>query len=311
MAAINKNWIEPEAQPSITKEPLKVQGRSKIFAAFMASKGAPYPGTKKSKESKDVGRVQNALNAASTPFFLQSAVDAMRGYKAGGDAREVVQRPFQRNVDDYIANCVRRQYIAKQNASGVFGPSCTEGTVRGAAEDSRVAALAARFRRRQRPSAVSFADLFETRRRATVLAGGCNYEEMLVRRYADSALATVVGSSETIGACSRYIAPESVEEKYMAKCVERAASARSAASGVYTVMCCDGTTKGAAETKRVASLATAYRQKWRSGLAKEAYKYNVAKFARVNYSNMCSYEDALFEKYPAVAASMRPDYARY
>lgn len=308
-----KNWVTPEpVSDTPPRAPLTVEGRSKIFSAFMATKTAPYPGTPGGAPRKDFGRTQNALNAASSPFFRIAAVEAMRGYGKGGDAREVVQPTrFTRRVDDYIADCARRQYIAKQNSSGVYSQSCTEGNVRGAAEESRVAALAARFRRRQRSSAASFADLFETRRRATALANGCNYEESLVRQYADAALATVVGSSEAIGACARYAAPESVAERYMADCVARAASARATRFGVYNVMCCDGTTKGAAEAKRVSTLATQYRQKQKSKVAKEGQKYEVAKYGMNNYGNMCSYENGLFKAYPAAAATMRPDFARY
>lgn len=224
----------------------------------------------------------------------------------GNDARSVFPQ-----ADNYVAECARRQYIAVQNGSGVYSPACIEGTFAGAAEDSRVASLAAAFRRRQVNGVRAFADYFETRRLATALVNGCNYEESLVGRFPAAAAAIVLGISERDGTCVRYASPKSKAEEYMAASVQRAASARATPLGVYNVMCNDGTTKGAAEAKRVAGLATKYRNGFMSVLVKEQRRFNQSKFARSYFSNQCNYEDGLFSLYPAVAGSMRPDTARY
>lgn len=221
------------------------------------------------------------------------------------NARTVTVDFAAREADDYIATCAQRQYIAAQNGySGVYSPSCTEGTVFGAAEASRVASLSAQFRRRQESGVASFAKLFETRRLAFSMVNSCNYEEKLIGKFPESARMTIVGTAEKFGICSRYASPASVAEKYMVECVERAKSADKCPGGVYTPACQDATVKFAAEDARVASLATAYRVNTLGPLAKEQKRYDQSKFARDLYSNGCNYEDELFTKFPATAAGM-------
>lgn len=307
-----KNWVGLNATAS-PKEPGVPEGRSKIFFNFMQSKNKSDFGGPPKETSIAPPDVAATLALASTPFFRLYANSLKAGYKSGGDARKKImdKRGFEIKVDDYIASCAKKQYIMAQNSSGVFSPSCTEGTVRGAAEDARVAALANDFRRRQISGAASFTDYYEVRKLAFALAQGCNYEESLINRFPFAARATVIGNMEKVGACNRYATPKSAEEKYMAMCVERASSARSTPYGEYCGTCSDGTVKGAAETKRVAGLATKYRMGMYSASAKEQMKYDQSKFARNYFSGGCSYENDLFTKYPATAASMRPSYARY
>ena len=308
-----KQWVtaEPEPEPApAPKEPGVPEGRSSIFFNFMQSKSTrDFGGKTKQAESK--GAIQDTLNAASTPFFLGYAKEYQNGYGSGGDARVKLHKPFMRRVDDYLAQCSQRQYIAAQNSSGVYSPTCTESTVTGGAEQARVASLAASFRRRQVVGPQSFTDYYETRRFATALANGCNYEESLIRRFPAAASMTILGTTEKEGACVRYAAPSSKAESYMLQCVERAASARATPNGVYNILCSDGTTKGAAESKRVAGLATKYRNGFLNPLAKLQIKYNQIKFARDYFSHGCSYENNLFNNYSAVAAGMRPQTARY
>lgn len=304
-----KQWITPEAKPE-PREPGVPTGRSSIFFNFMKSKtvrdfGGP------TKELKSKGTVQDTLNVASTPFFLGFAKEYQAGYGSGGDARVKLHKPFIRRVDEYIAECARRQYIAAQNNSGVYSPTCTESTVSGGAEEARVASLAASFRRRQVLGVQSYTDYYETRRFATALSNGCNYEENLVGRFPAAAAMTILGTLEKEGVCSRYATPLNKAESYMSECVERAASARATQYGVYGILCSDGTTKGAAESKRVSCLASKYRNGFMNPLVKIQIKYNQSKFARDYYSHGCSYEDRLFSNYSAVAASMRPTTARY
>lgn len=290
----------------VAKTPGVPEGRSSLFMDYMKSSAKSYYGgpTKVAPVGVGPDAVSDTLSAASSPFFLLAAEEVMKGYGSMGNARVKIKKPFERRVDSYIAACAKRQYIAAQNPSGVYGPSCTEGTVSGAAEESRRAALSAEFRRAQEGGGVSFAKYFETRRLATALANGCAYEESLIGRFPDSARMTIVGTAEKYNVCSRYAMPASDAESYMADCVARARSASATSGGVYSATCNDGNEKGAAEAARVARLATKYRVGTMGALKKEQMKYDQAKFARDYYSNMCSYENDLFTKYPATAAGM-------
>jgi len=254
----------------------KAEGRSKYFDLFQQM-NAP-----------------NREMAFYTPPALQADFR---------NARAVSKSISIRVVDDYITACAQRQYIAAQNGSGVYSPSCTEGTVSGAAEASRVASLAASYKRNQESGVASFNKMYETRKMAFALANGC-YEESLIAKYPEAARMTVVGTAEKFSICSRYATPNSLAEKYMAECVERAKSASKCSGGVYATACGDGNVKGAAEDARIAGLATAYRQNTISPIAKEQKKFDQSKFARDYYSNGCNYEDDLFTKFPATAAGM-------
>lgn len=217
-----------------------------------------------------------------------------------------------RKADKYVADCVRKQYIAASNASGVFNAQCQEGSAKFAAEDARVAALAAEYRAGMVPASVAIGDIFEARRRAIVLGQGCGYEEKLVGLFKMAgANAVVTGSSEKSRACVRYADPSSVAEKYMTDSVSKQSNFRAVTGGLYGVLCCDATTSGAAEAKRVTGLAVEYRNGQRSLLQKEDAKRELARFAHENYAHMCTYEEDLFTKFPATAAAMRPNSARY
>lgn len=260
----------------------KAPGRSKIFDAFMASM-SPY----------------------STTSFL---VNSMQPETIV--ARTQVQLATTCMADDYIAACAKRQYVAL-GQSGVYNVTCTEGASSGSAEDARVAALAAAFRKRQVSTRTSFADLFEARKRAFVAVNGCSYEESLVKRFAKSAETIVFAKSEADGACVRYADPNSIEESYMMECVKRAATARATAGGLYGVMCSDGTVPGAAESARVRGLSVMFRNKQVGTGVRYQRKFNQSKNAFNQHSGGCAYEDSLFSKYPATAAAMRPNYSRY
>lgn len=256
----------------------KAPGRSAVFDKFMASQ-SPW----------------GKMSLASIGKKAETVV-----------ARTTMQVKTLCDADDYIAQCMKRQYVGLTQ-SGVYNVTCTEGASSYAAEDARVAALAAEFRKRQVSTVTSFGDLFEARKIAYASAKMCGYEESLVKRFGKSAETFVIGASESMGACSRYAMPSSVEEKYMMDCVIRASSARATENGCYSVMCSDGTVSGAAESKRVRGLSVEFRNKQVSPIVSSQWKFNQSKAAFYG----CEYEDGLFAKYPAVAAAMRPSYARY
>lgn len=203
------------------------------------------------------------------------------------------------------------QYKMTAVPNGVYSVRCTEGTVKHQAEESRSAALSAEFRLKQRSRVQKFADYTETRRKAIIASYGCSYEEKLVDRFPVAARAVVRGASEAMGVCVRYAEGVTKEEKYMAGCVDKQSKFRSVPYGVYDVLCSDGNAKNVAEFKRVSAISAQFRAGQISAIAKEQLKYDTAKYARDYYSHGCTYEEKLYNKYPAVAASMRPDAARY
>lgn len=214
-------------------------------------------------------------------------------------------------ADRYMAKCVSMQYKMSAVPTGVYTVKCTEGTVKQQAEETRSAALSAQFRMKQRSVKQKFGDYTETRRKAIIAAMGCSYEEKLVDKYPAAARAVVMGSSEAKGTCVRYAMPSSPVEKYMAASVDKQYKFRAVPYGVYDVLCSDGNAKNVAEYKRVFSLSTRFRAMQMSKQAKEQAKFDSAKYARDYYGHGCTYEEKIFNQHPAVAASMRPDTARY
>jgi len=192
-----------------------------------------------------------------------------------------------------------------------YSTACTEGTVQGAADGARIAALSARFRAGHRSTAAKYGDFFEARRQAITASHGCSYEERLVGTYPRVAAAMTLGAAEASRACVRYAAPASPAEAYMAASVDRQMKARAAAGGTYAPSCTDGSVGGEAEAARVAALATRYRTGAAPAGARAAAAYAASKYARVHFGHGCSYEEGVFDTYPAVAAGMRPSTARY
>ena len=248
--------------------------------------------------------------AASTPYFLiQSMVNA-GAFGKGGDPDKLFNNAPAQKADQYMAECITKQYKMTACPGGTYNVQCTEGTVRGQADSARSAALSTAFRMKQRTSAQKFGDFCETRRKAIIATHGCSYEEKLVDKYPIAARAYVRGGSEAKGTCVRYAVGSSVEETYMADCVDKQMKFRAVPSGVYDVMCTDGNAKGVAEYKRVSAMSARFRANQLPAGVKEQIKFDSAKYARDNFANMCSYEETLFNKYPAVSASMRSSTAR-
>lgn len=263
---------------------------SKVWKAFQESAIT----NRASEQERSLEQMMRALARGARPFANSDSPPAT----LAGDA--------------YMASCVTRQYKAVAGApSGVYSVRCVEGSQPGHAESARVAALANDFRARQRAPLAQFADMYETRRRAAVAAHGCSYEEALTARFKATASAVVRGADEVVAACARYSTSADAAEGYMAKCVDKQSKMRAVVGGVYDLMCLDGTTGGMAEDKRVLAEAAKFRIGQLPDLAKAQWKYDVAKNARTYYGHGCTYEEKLFNKYPAVASSMRPSNVRY
>lgn len=254
-------------------------------------------------EKSSTASSEAAIAAASTPYARLLTVSAFRSKSLGGDPEILCTRFVA--ADRYMAHTVTKQYKAAAVMTGVYSVRCTEGVVKGQAEEARNAALSMQFRMKQRSVVAKFADYVETRRKAIVACNGCFYEEALVSKYSASAKALVTGASEAKGTCSRYAVSMSDAERYMALSVDYQTRRKAVASGVYDVMCSDGNAKNVAEYKRVSSMAAKFRTRQLSTTAKEQLKYDASKYARKFFGHGCDYEERLFNKYPAVSMSMR------
>lgn len=244
-----------------------------------------------------------AIAAASTPYARLLSVTALRSKRLGGDPDLLCTRFVA--ADKYMANTVTLQYKAAAVATGIYSVRCTEGVIKGQAEEARNAALSMQFRMKQRSTVNKFADYVETRRKAIVACKGCSYEEALISKYPASARAMVTGASEAKATCSRYAVSMDDAERYMTSSVDNQLKRKAVATGVYDVICSDGNARNVAEYKRVSSLGAKFRIRQLSTVAKEQMKFDASKYAREFFGHGCDYEERLFNKYPAVSVSMR------
>eukprot|EP00183_Erythrolobus_madagascarensis_P006083 CAMPEP_0185845180 /NCGR_PEP_ID=MMETSP1354-20130828/1209_1 /TAXON_ID=708628 /ORGANISM="Erythrolobus madagascarensis, Strain CCMP3276" /LENGTH=340 /DNA_ID=CAMNT_0028545075 /DNA_START=182 /DNA_END=1204 /DNA_ORIENTATION=+ len=241
------------------------------------------------------------------------------GTGVGGYAAMPIPAGFRINkaqaaVDEYMAKSLKQQFKAAAIPAGVYLPQCTEGNVKGAAEQARIAALAKDFRQKQRSASMVAYDLFEGRRMAIkAVAHDCEYEEATFRRYPMAGATFVMGMSEKMRACDRYMqaGAEDAAGAYVQGTVQRSMKQRACPGGVYSTSCADGTVKGAAEDARVAALAAAYRARQMGDLAKTGATFAARKQARDWFTNGCDYEEGLVNLFPAAAAAMRASTNRY
>ncbi|PXF39950.1 R-phycoerythrin gamma chain, chloroplastic [Gracilariopsis chorda] len=289
----------PESPPP---GPSKPSAQWVSFTDSLKEKFSPFRG----KSTKVMANYsQSALTVSSTPFFLiQGKVSTMPPFK--GDPDTTINRNYMQDADRYMAQCITMQYKMTAAPLGVYNVQCTEGTIRGQAEDARNLALSTSFRMKQRTVSQKFADYTETRRKALIGAHGCTYEEKLLAKFPISARAYVRSGAEAKSTCTRYANGATAAEKYMAACVDKQSMSRLVPTGVYGVTCNDGNTKQVAEYKRVQALAAKFRANQQPSLVKESIKFESAKYARDYFGHLCSYEESLFNSFPAVAASMRP-----
>ncbi|CAN8063659.1 unnamed protein product [Agarophyton chilense] len=69
------------------------------------------------------------------------------------------------------------------NPTGVYNSSCNEGTVRGQAEQLRVAALNVAYRNAQKPIGQIMNERYQQKKYGYNMCHGCTYEESLVSKY--------------------------------------------------------------------------------------------------------------------------------
>lgn len=254
-----------------------------------------------------------SLIAQNTPYF---SILAKAGPGAtGGDPEISPVTP----ADGYMATCLTSQYKAMANPTGVYSISCTEGASKGQAEESRELSVLASFRQKQRSTSQKYFDLFESRKQAIKQAHGCSYEESYAS-YPLVAKAMIRGYSEAKQLCVRYNtginyvrecgSDEAIASAYMSNTVDMQYKALAVPTGVYTGTCADGNTSGLAEFKRIQANSARYRANLMPEGFKAQSRYDAKKYA-MSMFRCCQYEEDVFKRFPAVAASMRPLTARY
>mmetsp|Transcript_9100 Transcript_9100/g.16372 ORF Transcript_9100/g.16372 Transcript_9100/m.16372 type:complete len:276 (-) Transcript_9100:93-920(-) len=250
-----------------------------------------------------------SVSSKRSPSAIQMSIYPQTGLTNTRFSVRRVKKTAEKRVaaaDAYFARSVTRQYKNTAVPFGVYLPQCTEGTIKGMAEEKRSAALSREFRLKQRSPAMKAHALFENRKQAIIGAHNCSYEEKLVSKYPALAAAFVLGMTEASRACSRYVVPETVAEEYMASAVDKQMKMRAVKGGVYSLSCAEGVAKGQAEQARVSALGTAFRSAQKGASATTAERYNAAKYGRVFHGHGCEHEEQEFNKFPACAAAMRP-----
>lgn len=207
-------------------------------------------------------------------------------------------------ADEYMAMSVLKQYQAMTQPSGVYNTSCTEGSVKGAAEATRVRALNTEFRKKQRGAAKLYGDMYENRRMATYVDHLCSTEAKQFSDFPGMAQTYVLARSEAYGTCDRSATPESVEEAAMARYIDIQQKNAVNPSGVYNSSCNEGAAKGQAEDLRVSALAAAYRNGLKPAAVLLQEKFNQRKHGYF-MANSCTYEEGLITKFPAIGACFR------
>lgn len=208
-------------------------------------------------------------------------------------------------ADTYMAKGVLRQYLNMSNPTGEFGVQCTEGSVKGAAEAARIRALNTRFRGRQASVSAKYGNMYDNRKMAVSSSHQCHHEESQFVDYPSMTACYNTSKSEALGTCYRYATPETVEEAAMLRYMDIAQNVAANPSGVYSIACNEGASKGASEDLRVASLNAAFRngQKPVGQLLNEKYQQKKYGYAACHG---CNYEEGLVSLYPAIGAAFRP-----
>uniref|UniRef100_A0A6T6C3B5 Uncharacterized protein n=1 Tax=Compsopogon caeruleus TaxID=31354 RepID=A0A6T6C3B5_9RHOD len=257
------------------------------------------------------GAAVNVVKVGSSPSPLVAKLLGRRTTAISKKAGSLLT-PTEAAADAFFAQTVTRKFKEMVNWTGVYDPQCTEGTAKGEAWDKRELAVSKQFRFKQRSAAQKAGDFFENRRLAIHMVGHiCAAEEALLGKYPTLAASYIMGKTEANKTCNRYTTPDSVAEAYMAASIESQNKKRGAPFGVYLSSCVDGNAKGRAEAARVAAVNTAYRAGWKSPAQNARQRYELSAHGRNMLGHDCDYEEAIYNKYPAVAGAMRSSSYRY
>mmetsp|Transcript_3351 Transcript_3351/g.6297 ORF Transcript_3351/g.6297 Transcript_3351/m.6297 type:complete len:344 (-) Transcript_3351:634-1665(-) len=293
---------EAAATTKVITAAQRVEDKRKALEDILLGPGVPAPQLT-GDEKYEAGWTRN--------YWMRRWSEGRMPYLRTKPFRPIIM-PGQIKADEFFARTVERKFKEVANASGVYDAQCTEGTTKQEAWSKREAALSAQFRYSQRSAAQKSGDFYENRRMAIQMVGHtCNAEEELFIKYPKLASTYVMGKLEAMRTCSRYASPETVEESYMASCVDSQNKIRASSSGVYPSSCVEGNAKGRAEQARVAALHTAYRNGWKSSAQRSRDRYAMSAYGRDIFAHGCDHEEAIFNAFPSVAASMRAKSFRY
>lgn len=218
---------------------------------------------------------------------------------------------YSRSVDEYYAQSVRKQYIAKACPSGVPSLQCIEGNTYDAPYESRTLKRQSELRYRQLPVAVQLRNMYETRKSAIIAAHNCSHEESQITSNPKLAASMLLGGAEADRACNRYIESSGPVEDMMCRSVENQYMQAVNGSGVFSTACTDGQAKYEAYLAQCRGKAAEFRAKQYSPAQKAGASF-AARSRAVNQNHICLYENTkLFPNYPRLAGSMRPAFGYY
>lgn len=107
-------------------------------------------------------------------------------------------------AEEYMFECVDRQYKAMKVPNGEYTSMCTDGRVEGDAENARISSLATQFRGKQFSDNSKARMRYDSIKEAMTLARACDYEEgyfaqfpkmSASMRYSDGSYAAAVNST--------------------------------------------------------------------------------------------------------------------
>lgn len=251
--------------------------------------------------------------SAGTPFATNNVArtaPARPTFTARPASVKMLSGGYDARVDEFFANDVRKQYIAKACPSGVPSVQCIEGATASEPYDLRTLKRQSQLRYRQLPVSVQVHNMYENRKAAIIACHGCSHEEARVVGNPMLASAMLLGQAEADRACSRYIESAGPAEDMMCRSVENVYMKAVNGSGVFSTACTDGQAKYEAYLSSVRGGSSAFRVKQYSPAAKEGAKY-AARKRTVARTHVCSSEDAQYIKFPRMAGSMRPSFGYY
>lgn len=253
-----------------------------------------------------------ALNRSALLPHGASTASSSRPLPSAAPARVTMVAPagYSARVDEFFANDVRRQYIAKACPSGVATRQCIEGTTSSEPYDSRTLKRQSQLRFRQLPISVQVHNMYENRKNALIACHGCSHEEERVLSNPALAASMLLGQAEADKACSRYMVPNSEAEKSMVRSVENTYMKAVNPGGVFSTACTDGQAKYEAYLASVRGGSVAFRAKQYSP-AEAAHAKFAARKRAVARTHVCNTEDKQYVDFPMVAGSMRPAFGYY
>lgn len=163
---------------------LAVRARNAAFKKRQASASAAYAdlfATRRAAivlahgcHTEEAKLVAYPSAAAACVFGKSEAMRACNRYSGAGGMG---------TVDSYMAECVTRQYKAMKVPDGVYTSACSDGSVAGEAEDSRVAAKMVEFKAGQFGAGAKAQARYNASLQAIALSRGCDYEDVQYSLY--------------------------------------------------------------------------------------------------------------------------------